>query len=70
MSVVNISGLSPIFFTVVAIFLLFILSMLSLGILRMFQQKKRSGIVFFVLGVIGIAAFSYILASGMVPATE
>lgn len=66
MSVVNISGLSPVFFTVVAIFLLFILSMLSLGILRMFQQKTRSGIVFFVLGALGIAGFSYVLATGMI----
>jgi 1,4-dihydroxy-2-naphthoate octaprenyltransferase len=70
MSVVNISGLSPAFFITVAVFLMFILSMLSLGILRMFQLRKRSGIVFFVLGVIGIAVFSYILASGMVPATK
>jgi hypothetical protein len=58
---VNISGLEPGFFITVAVFILFILSMLGMGVLSLFQQKARTGILYFVAGVIGIVAFAVIL---------
>lgn len=61
MSTVNISGVDPVFFIVVALFLLFILGMLAFGILRMFQEKVRAGIVYIAIGLVGIAAFAVVL---------
>jgi hypothetical protein len=58
---VNISGLEPGFFITVALFILFILSMLGMGILSLFQQKIRPGIVYLVAGVAGIAVFAVVL---------
>lgn len=60
-SAVDISGLAPGFFITVAIFILFIISMLGMGVLSMFQQKVRPGIVYFVAGVVGIIAFTVVL---------
>ncbi|PYI55116.1 hypothetical protein [Paenibacillus flagellatus] len=62
MNVVNISGVEPGFFATVAIFLLFILSMLSMGVLRLFQLRKRSGAYYFVAGAAGIVAFVAVLS--------
>lgn len=61
MGTVNITGLEPGFFITVAVFILFILSMLGMGVLSLFQQKVRAGILYFVAGVIGIIAFAVIL---------
>ncbi|GAA3405584.1 hypothetical protein ACFFNY_29485 [Paenibacillus hodogayensis] len=61
MDVVNISGLEPDFFITVALFILFILSMLGMGVLRLFQQFKRSGILYIATGLVGIVAFVVVL---------
>ena len=61
MDVVNVTGVEPGFFITMALFVLFILAMLGLGILRLFQQMIRSGIAFIVVGLIGIIAFIIVL---------
>lgn len=64
--VVNITAVTPKFFVVTVLFLLFILSMLSLGVLRLFQKRALQGVLFFLAGVIGIVAFVIVLANGYV----
>jgi len=61
LGVVNISEVGADFFITSALFILFILFMLSLGVLRLFQLRPRSGIFYFVLGAAGIAVFVVVL---------
>lgn len=61
MDVVNVTGLHPGFFLTVALFILFILTMLGMGVLSLFQLKKRAGIAYIVAGLVGIAAFAVVL---------
>ncbi|TMV51474.1 hypothetical protein FE783_06765 [Paenibacillus mesophilus] len=61
MGTVNVSGLEPGFFITVAIFILFILSMLGMGVLSLFQQKVRPGIAYFAAGVAGIIVFAVVI---------
>lgn len=47
MSVVNVSDISPGLFITGAVFILLIFSLLSLGILRLFQLRRRAGLLSF-----------------------
>ncbi|GAB2701418.1 hypothetical protein ACFQWB_05950 [Paenibacillus thermoaerophilus] len=66
MGVVDITETNPAFFIVTALFVTFILSMFSLGVLRMFQGKRTQGVMLIGAGLIGIAAFVIVIASGVV----
>jgi Tfp pilus assembly protein PilX len=60
-NVVNVSGLEPGFFITVALFILFILCMLGMGVLSLFQLKRRNGLLYFAAGIVGIIAFAIVL---------
>lgn len=47
MSVVDVSAVAPGLFVIGAVFILLIFSLLSLGILRMFQLRHRAGWLWF-----------------------
>jgi hypothetical protein len=49
---VDVSNVSPALFVTGAVLIMLIGSFLSLGVLRLFQQRKRQGIVFLVLSVV------------------
>ncbi|MFC5701083.1 hypothetical protein ACFPVX_07295 [Cohnella faecalis] len=57
MDLVDVSNVSPALFVTGALFIMLIGSLLSLGVLRMFQQKKKPGIVMFVLAIVSFAVF-------------
>lgn len=61
MSLVDVSSVSATLFILGIVFLLLIFGLLSFGILRMFQQKFRSGWLSFGGAVISFAAFMLIL---------
>lgn len=61
MSTVDITGVEPGFFITVALFILFILSMLGMGVLSFFQLKKRPGLLYVSAGAVGIVAFIVVL---------
>lgn len=54
MTIVDISSIDPTLFLTIALFLLIICPLLSLGVLRLFQLKKRAGITY-----LGASLFSY-----------
>ncbi|MFK7695493.1 hypothetical protein [Paenibacillus sp. HJGM_3] len=61
MGLVDIGGIEPKFFATSAIFILLILSLLSMGILRTFQQRVRPAVVFFVLSAASLVLFIWII---------
>jgi hypothetical protein len=61
-TLVDVSEVTPALFITAAVFILLIFSLLSLGILRMFQQQFRSGWVMFAGAVVSGVAFGIILA--------
>lgn len=61
MSLTDVSAISADLFVLGALFILLIFSLLSFGILRMFQLRFRAGWFSFGGAVISAAAFAYIL---------
>lgn len=61
MTVTDVSAISTDLFVLGAIFILLIFSLLSLGILRMFQLRYRAGWYAFGAAVVSAAAFFFIL---------
>ena len=61
MTVTNVSDISADLFILGAVFILLIFSLLSLGILRMFQQRFRAGWLSFGGAAVCAAAFFLIL---------
>ncbi|KIL34345.1 hypothetical protein SD71_20105 [Cohnella kolymensis] len=61
MELVDISEVSPALFIVGALFILLIGSALSLGVLRLFQEKKTQGIWLLVLAVVSVAALVVVM---------
>jgi hypothetical protein len=61
MSVVDVSDIAPGLFITGAVFILLIFSLLSLGILRMFQLRYRAGWLWFGGAAVSAAAFWFIL---------
>jgi len=60
-SLVDISNVSLALFIVGAVFILLTFGLLSFGILRMFQQKFRSGWISIGLAVISFVVFIFII---------
>ncbi|WP_028610411.1 hypothetical protein [Paenibacillus harenae] len=61
MSLVDVSSVSASLFILGIVFLLLIFGLLSFGILRMFQQKFRTGWLSFAGAVVSFAGFMFIL---------
>ncbi len=61
MSLVDVSSVSPSLFILGIVFLMLIFGLLSFGILRMFQQKFRTGWFSFAGAIVSFAVFMYIL---------
>ena len=61
MTVTDLSNISADLFILGAVFILLIFSLLSLGILRMFQQRFRAGWISFGGAVVSAAIFFVIL---------
>lgn len=53
---VSLEGVSPALFITGAVFILLIGGFLSLGVLRLFQQRTRQGILFLALSAVSLAA--------------
>lgn len=61
MTLVDVSNVSPALFVVAAVFIMLIFSLLSLGILKMFQLRYRTGWFSFAGAVVSSVAFGIIL---------
>ncbi|MFD2116088.1 hypothetical protein ACFSTH_04995 [Paenibacillus yanchengensis] len=61
MSLVNISDVSLPFFVTAAIFILLTFGSFSLGVLRMFQQRFKTGWIFIAVGIISLIAFAIVI---------
>ncbi|MBW7474230.1 hypothetical protein K0T92_05695 [Paenibacillus oenotherae] len=61
MSVVDVSNVSAGLFITGAVFILLIFSLLSLGILKMFQQQSRAGWYSFAGAVVSSVVFGLVL---------
>ncbi|REE88683.1 hypothetical protein A8990_108180 [Paenibacillus taihuensis] len=61
MTLVDVSQISAALFIVGAVFIMLFFSLLSLGILKMFQQRFRAGIYSFVGAVVSGVTFGIIL---------
>lgn len=57
MTYVDISEISPQLFVTVLFFLLIVCPLLSLGVLRFFQQKVKSGVMYIASGVVSYIVF-------------
>lgn len=62
MGLVDLSNVTPPFFIAVAISIMLIFSLLSIGVLRFFQQKVRAGIYFVISGAVAAVIFLFILS--------
>ncbi|MEK3733433.1 MULTISPECIES: hypothetical protein [Paenibacillus] len=62
MTYVNTSDISPQMFVTVLLFLLVIAPMFSLGILRLFQGKKKAGLLLMASGVGVYVVFQLIMS--------
>jgi hypothetical protein len=58
---VDITEVSPALFIVGALFILLIGSSLSLGVLRLFQERKKQGIWLLVLAVVSVVALVLVM---------
>lgn len=61
MTLVDVSNVSPALFVIGAVFIMLIFSLLSLGILKMFQLRYRSGWFSFAGAVVSSVVFGVIL---------
>lgn len=61
MELVDITEVSPALFIVGALFILLIGSSLSLGVLRLFQERKKQGVWLLVLSVVSFAALVLVM---------
>ncbi|MBD3918662.1 hypothetical protein H8B09_07870 [Paenibacillus sp. PR3] len=61
MTLVDVSSVSPALFVIGAVFIMLIFSLLSLGILKMFQLRYRSGWFSFAGAVVSAVVFGVIL---------
>lgn len=66
MGLVDIGGIEPKFFITSVIFILLILSLISMGVLRSFQQRVRPAVTFFVIGAVSIVLFIWIMNAWIV----
>jgi len=64
LGLVDITYVNRDFFILSAVFILFTLSMLSMGVLRLFQLRPRSAVVYFAIGALAIVAFALAIAYG------
>lgn len=63
MTYVNISDISVQLFVTVIFFLLIIAPIMSLGILHLFQKKKKSGFILLGSGVVGYVIFQIVAST-------
>ncbi|RJX38315.1 hypothetical protein D3P09_19860 [Paenibacillus pinisoli] len=61
MSLVDVSNVSPSLFILGVVFILLIFGLLSLGILRMFQQRFKFGWFCFAGAIVSFSVFMYVL---------
>jgi hypothetical protein len=61
MTLVDVSSVSPALFVIGAVFIMLIFSLLSLGILKMFQLRYRSGWFSFAGAIVSAVVFGVIL---------
>lgn len=61
MDITDVSSVSPGLFITGIIFILLVGSLLSLGVLRMFQQRKRQGSLYFVGSVVSFVAMLFVV---------
>ncbi|RJE89918.1 hypothetical protein D3P07_06755 [Paenibacillus sp. 1011MAR3C5] len=61
MSLVDVSSVSPSLFILGVVFILLVFGLLSLGILRMFQQKFKYGWICFAGAIVSFSVFMYVL---------
>ncbi|MDF2669584.1 MAG: hypothetical protein K0R67_1890 [Paenibacillus sp.] len=66
LGLVDIGGIEKDFFITSAIFIMLILTFVSLGIVRLFQQRYKPAVIFIVLGVISIGLFVWIMNSWII----
>jgi hypothetical protein len=66
LGLVDITDVSAKFFITSAIFILIFFGLLSMGILRLFQLRTRSGIMYIVSGVITLVVFIFVLNTWLV----
>jgi hypothetical protein len=60
-TVTDVSGVSFELFVTGVVFILLIGSFLSLGVLRLFQQRKRQGIIYLVLSVVSFFVMLWVV---------
>jgi len=60
-SLVDVSNVSPSLFILGVVFILLIFGLLSLGILRMFQQRFKYGWFCFAGAIVSFSVFMYVL---------
>ncbi|AZN42119.1 hypothetical protein [Paenibacillus albus] len=63
MTLVDVSQISAALFVVGAVFILLFFSLLSFGIVKMFEQRIRAGVYSFVGAVVSGVTFGIILAN-------
>ncbi|MFD1955885.1 hypothetical protein ACFSL6_17350 [Paenibacillus thailandensis] len=61
MTAVDVSNVSADLFILGVVFILLVFGLLSLGILRMFQQRYRAGWISFVFAVVSFIVFMWVL---------
>ncbi|MFF2887732.1 hypothetical protein [Paenibacillus sp. NPDC057967] len=61
MSLVDVSSVSPSLFILGVVFILLVFGLLSLGILRMFQQRFKYGWFCFAGAIVSFSVFMYVL---------
>ncbi|OPA73875.1 hypothetical protein BVG16_25885 [Paenibacillus selenitireducens] len=61
MTIVDISSISPSLFITIAVFLLIICPLLSLGVLRLFQERKKAGLTYIVTSIVGYILFTIVI---------
>lgn len=66
MGLVDITDVSAKFFITSAIFILIFFGLLSMGILRLFQLRTRSGIMYIVSGAVTLVVFIFVLNTWLV----
>lgn len=67
MGAIQTENLSPALFITGAIFIMMVGSFLSLGVVRMFQQRKKQGFMYFALSVVSFVALVLVMNKWFVP---
>ncbi|WP_028545727.1 hypothetical protein [Paenibacillus taiwanensis] len=57
MTYVNISDISPQLFVTVLFFLLIVCPLISLGVVRLFQQRVKSGVSYIISAIVSYVVF-------------